>query len=215
MTDLLGYVPLAATAFAVPEFVPQLRKLWVTHDTAGVSWAWSACTAINSAAWFAYFALSRYGTALIANVPATLVAGALAAALTAHGLARPRPAVLVGGWAAVLGAACAVAGRAGLGTLLSAAFALQVAPSIWTAYRTPRPSGVSAGTWLLVLGELSCWLAYGLYQADPRLITLGVTGVTASAAMLTRIYRTRHWPARPGEGTGNRRPILLPPEGSP
>jgi hypothetical protein len=52
------------------------------------------------------------------------------------------------------------------------------------------PTGVSSGTWILILGELSCWLLFGWHESDPRLITLGVTGVTASALMLARIYRT-------------------------
>jgi hypothetical protein len=67
---------------------------------------------------------------------------------------------------------------------------VQVAPSISAAYRTPHPTGVSSGTWLLILGELSCWLTYGLHESDPRLITLGLTGVTASVLMLARIRRT-------------------------
>ncbi len=82
-------------------------------------------------------------------------------------------------------AAYSVAGRTGLGALLTAAFILQAAPSLWTAYRTARPTGISSGTWLLILGELSCWMmAFGLHKSDPRLITLGVTGVTTSALML-------------------------------
>src|SRR5262249_54965737 len=60
----------------------------------------------------------------------------------------------------------------------------QVTPSIWTACHTARPNGVSTGTWLLILGELSCWLAFGLHKSDPRLIILGTTGVTASALIL-------------------------------
>ena len=84
----------------------------------------------------------------------------------------------------------ALAGRAGLGTLLTAAFILQVTPSIWIAYRTDHPTGVSRGTWLLILGELSCWTIFGLHASDPRLLTLGLTGVTASALMLHRIRRT-------------------------
>jgi len=67
---------------------------------------------------------------------------------------------------------------------------VQVAPSLWTAYRTARPTGISSGTWLLILGELSCWLVFGLYRSDPRLITLGVTGVVASTLILARIHRT-------------------------
>jgi hypothetical protein len=84
-----------------------------------------------------------------------------------------------------------VAGRTGLGALLTADFILQVTPSLWTAYRTAHLTGVAGGTWLLILGELSCWTIFGVYQSDPRLLTLGATGVTASALMLARIRRTR------------------------
>jgi hypothetical protein len=37
MGDLLDYLPFAAAAFAIPQFLPQLRKLRATNDTAGVS----------------------------------------------------------------------------------------------------------------------------------------------------------------------------------
>jgi hypothetical protein len=111
--------------------------------------------------------------------------------LARRGQAKARPAVLIGSWAALLVAGVTVAGRSGLGTLLTAAFILQVTPSIWTAYRTAHPTGVAAGTWLLILAELSCWTIFGVHQSDPRLLTLGVTGVTASALMLARIRHTR------------------------
>ena len=75
--------------------------------------------------------------------------------------------------------------------MLTASFAVQVAPSIWTVYRTASPTGVSWVTWLLILGELSCWLAYGMHESDPRLTALGALGVTASLLMLARIYWTR------------------------
>ena len=111
--------------------------------------------------------------------------------LTRRGQATARPAVLIAGWVTLLVAGFTVAGRAGLGALLTVAFILQVTPSLWTAYRTARLTGVAAGTWLLILGELSCWTIFGLHQSDPRLLTLGVTGVTASALMLARIRHTR------------------------
>jgi hypothetical protein len=126
----------------------------------------------------------------VASCSATVAAATLATMLTLSGRARPRPALLIGAWAVLLVTAFAVAGRAGLGTLLTAAFALQVTPSLWTAYRTDRPTGVAPGTWLLVLGELSCWTVFGLHRSDPRLIALGITGATASVLMLLRIHRT-------------------------
>jgi uncharacterized protein with PQ loop repeat len=186
----IDYAPIAATAFAIPQFLPQIIKLRRTDDTAGVSWPWATLTSANNAAWLAYFTLSAYWTALVPASSATLLAGALATMLARRGQATARTAVLVGAWAALLTAAFAVAGRTGLGTLLTAAFVLQVTPSIWTAYRTARPTGISQGTWLLILGELACWATFGLHKSDPRLIVLGFTGVAASLLMLARIRRT-------------------------
>jgi uncharacterized protein with PQ loop repeat len=191
MSDLLDYAPIAAAAFAIPQFLPQIMKLRRTGDTAGVSWPWAALTSVNNAAWFAYFALSAYWTALATSSSATLLAGALATMLARRGQASARPAALIGAWAALLTAAFAVAGRGGLGTLLTAAFVLQVTPSLWSAYRTARPTGISRGTWILVLGELSCWTAFGVHRADPRLMILGFTGVAASLLMLARIRQPR------------------------
>jgi len=190
MIDALGYTPIAATAFAVPQFLPQIRKLRATRDTAGVSWSWATLTSLNNAAWIAYFALQHYWTALIPASSATSLAGTLAILLSLRGQAKLRPSILIGTWAAMLVTAYLILGRTGLGALLTAAFVVQVTPSIWTAYRTPRPTGLSAATWLLILGELSCWLTFGLHESDTRLITLGLTGVTASALMLARIHRT-------------------------
>jgi len=189
MIDALNYAPIAATAFAVPQFLPQIHKLRATRDTAGVSWAWATLTCLNNAAWIAYFALEHYWTALVPSCSATVLAGTLAVLLSIKGRPQPRPAIVISVWAAMLVAAYLLLGRAGLGALLTAAFVVQVAPSIWTAYRAERPTGISAGTWLLILGELSCWLTFGLYKSDPRLITLGLTGITASTIMLTRIHR--------------------------
>jgi hypothetical protein len=190
MGELLDAAPIAAAAFAIPQFLPQIRKLRRTGDTAGVSWPWATLTSVNNGAWVGYFALSAYWTALVPASSATLLAGALAAMLARRGQARAQPAVLIGAWAALLAVAFTVAGRSGLGTLLTAAFVLQVTPSVWAAYRTAQPSGISWGTWLLILGELSCWTVFGVHQSDPRLIILGLTGVAASLLMLARIRRT-------------------------
>ena len=194
MTGILGDAPLAAVAFGVPQFVPQLLRLRATQDTAGISWSWAALTTVSNAAWTGYFALSGYWLALVPSCSVSLLAGALTAALSRRGQASGRAMALTGGWAAVLAAVGAASGRAGLGTLLAAAFAVQVAPSLWAAYRTPRPTGISAGTWALILGELACFLAYGLHQSDPRLTALGATGITASVLMLARVGWVRACP---------------------
>lgn len=187
MSDAFTYVPFAAAAFAIPQFLPQILKLRATNDTSGISWSWATLTSANNAAWFLYFILSGYWTALVPASSATLLAGTLSLLLARRGRASWRAGLWISAWVAVLAVTSAVTGRTGLGALLTAAFLLQVIPSLATAYRTTRPSGISAGTWLLILGELSCWAIFGLYELDPRLITLGLTGVTASTLMLARL----------------------------
>jgi uncharacterized protein with PQ loop repeat len=188
MDGILDVLPLVATIFAVPQFLPQLVAVVRTGDTAGVSWSWTALTSISNAGWFVYFALSQYWTALIPAAAATTLAGVLAVVLARRGGVRLRPAIAVAGWTALLVLAWALAGHAGIGTALTASFILQVTPSVWTAYRTHRPTGISAGTWLLILAELLCWGVFGLYESDPRLTVLGGTGVTASILMLARVW---------------------------
>jgi hypothetical protein len=194
MINVLDGAPIAAAVFAVPQFLPQARKLSATRDTTGLSWSWAVLTSVNNGAWIAYFALARDWTALIPSVSVTLLAGALAVMLTRRGQARARPTALIGVWAALLAAAGGIGGGAALGTLLTAGFTLQVTPSIWAAYRTAQPTGVSPGTWTLILAELACWLAFGLQVRDPRLITLGAFGVAASVVMLARVYRVTRVP---------------------
>ena len=206
MHAVFSSLPLMAAVLAVPQFLPQLARLRRTGETAGVSWSWAALTSINNAAWAGYFALSGFWTALAPAISATVLAGALAVMLARSGTGFPRrPAALTLAWAALLTAA-GLSGRAGLGAALTAAFGLQVTPSVWTAYRADRTTGIAIGTWLLILGELLCWGVFGLYESDPRLIVLGATGVTASLLVLARA-------ARPfGPPLLSRQPRLLPPE---
>lgn len=200
MSSLLGYAPIAAACFGIPQFLPQMLKLRATSDCAGLSWSWAALTTVNNAAWIGYFTLSHDWTALIPSCSVTLLAGVLTVMLTGKQHVPPRVPAVTGAWAAAITAAGSVTGRAGLGTLLVAAFVVQVAPSLWTAYRTARPSGISAWTWTLILGELACFLAYGLHESDPRLIALGSTGVIASTLMLARIlWASLHARNRHGE----------------
>jgi hypothetical protein len=160
-------------------------------------------TSVNNAAWLVYFVESRYWTAVLPATWATVLAGILAAMIARRNRPALRPVGVIATWTATLAVGFTVAGRAGLGTLLTAAFVLQVSPSLWTAYRTDRPTGISSVTWALVLAELSCWSVFGIHSADLRLTILGLTGVTASLLMLGRVAQTRlPAPATPQPGSG-------------
>jgi len=217
MHAVFASLPLVAAFLAVPQFLPQLARVRRTGTVAGVSWSWAALTSVNNAAWLAYFALSGFWTALVPAVSATVLAAWLALVLARRGGGAPkRPMVLTSVWAVVLATAAAVSGRVGLGSALTVAFLLQVAPSVWTVYRSRDTAGVSRATWLLIFGELLCWGVFGIHEADPRLIVLGATGVAASSLVLARVS----WPCTtrlgglvrrccwsPGRGgAGRRRP---------
>ena len=210
MGDIPSYAPVAATAFAIPQFLPQIIKVATSGDRAGLSWPWAALTSLNNAAWFGYFVLSGLWSALAPSLCTAVLAGVLGIMLARHEERRGgkggkgKAAAAIAGWAAILVAAFIVAGRSGLGTVLTAAFVIQVAPSIWTAYRTRHPTGISRGTWLLILGELSCWALYGYEKSDPRLMTLGTLGIVASALMLARTLHGQ------GKGSGGERRQRLP-----
>jgi len=187
MRSVIGLLPLLAAIFAVPQFLPQLARLRRTGDSAGVSWTWAALTSLNNGAWTGYFALSRLWTALVPSVSATLFAGTLAVLLARRGgLPERRTMTATAAWAALLCAAGVLYGRAGLGAALTASFIMQTTPSVWKAYRSDALTGISRGTWLLILGELTCWGIYGTCESDPRLMVLGWTGVAASLLVLAR-----------------------------
>jgi len=191
MQTVFTSLPLVAAALAVPQFLPQLARVRHAGTVAGVSWSWAALTSVNNAAWLGYFALSGFWTALVPAVSATVLAGLLAVELARRGGGVPkRPMLLASAWAVVLFTAAAAFGRTGLGSALAVAFLLQVTPSVWTVYRSRDTAGVSRGTWLLIFGELLCWGVFGIREADPRLIVLGATGVTASLLVLARVS----WP---------------------
>ena len=82
---------------------------------------------------------------------------------------------------------------------------MQVTPSVWTAYRSDRTTGIAVGTWLLICGELLCWGIFGVYRADPRLIVLGATGVAASLLVLSRVAGPPSaWRGRPSRPASTR-----------
>jgi PQ loop repeat len=183
--DAVALLPVLAAACAIPQFVPQIVQLRRTGDTAGLSTPWALLTGIDNAAWFGYFAASRYWFALLPSSSAALLGGGLGVMLHRRRGLSPRSRALITAWAVVL-AGAAVVDRRLLGAVLTGAFLVQVVPAVTTAYRTPHPTGIARGTWRLILAEVSCWGVFGLARGDGPLIVLGATGVTSALLMLHR-----------------------------
>ena len=133
MGDLLDYMPIAAAAFAIPRFAPapqapgdrrHRRRLVMGHAHQREQRRLVRLLMPRQL-------LDGAGPGHLRD----LLAGTLAIMLARRGQAKARPAVLISNWGALI-TGCVAAGRTGLGTLLAAAFILQVTPSLWTAYRT-------------------------------------------------------------------------------
>jgi hypothetical protein len=95
------------------------------------------------------------------------------------------------GWGALLAMVAVGGGLDLLGVALGISIGVQLSPSVWSAYRSPDPTGVSPGTWWIGLAEAVLWGYYGLFHRDAGIITFGIVATVASALMLARYYATR------------------------
>lgn len=190
MTALLS---LAATAFAVPQLLPQLQRIRRVGPE-GVSAQWALLTAVGNAAWLTWFVRSGIATGAIPTGTSLVLAVGIAVAMRDRGALPPRAFGLPGLWALALLVTTAVGGTTALGTALTGAFVLQVTPSLVAAWRSPDPVGVSRLTWVLIAAEVTCWGVVGATEGRAPLIALGLSGWMAAGGML--------WLSRP-----SRRPL--------
>jgi len=182
---------IVASILAVASLVPQAVRLLRTHDIVGVSVLWTALGTVTNLAWFAY-AVAR---GLWAGVPATIVTacfyGFLFVMLVRFGgVAR---AAVRGGvaWGVFLTGLTVIFGWSALGAVLGVSYAVQVAPSLWTAWRTYMPTGIAPGTWVLVSIQVVLWGYYGVEERDWAIKGFALTGIVASSLMLLRWAMTR------------------------
>jgi uncharacterized protein with PQ loop repeat len=183
---------IVATAVALVSSVPQLRRIIVVGDVAGVSLSFATVGMASELAWLTYAVHGRLWSA----VPEAVAMGAantvMACGLVRAGAPRRRAVGAAVAWIVVMALAVQFAGIAGLGVVLGPAYAVQTAPSIWTAYRTYAPSGVAAATWALVGVEAVLWGVYGVAHHDVGITAFAVVGSVATVAILGRKFSTRH-----------------------
>lgn len=188
---LADLAALVATTIAAVASAPQLRRLIVAKDTAGVSLSFATLGLATEATWIAYAWVGGLWSAVAEPVLMVASHSAMAVLLMRSGVV-PGPAVRAAAlWLAVIGVVGVSAGSAGVGLVLAGAYAVQVAPSVWTAYRTHAPTGVAAWTWVFVAVEAALWGVYGCAHGDPATIGFGVVGSIAAALILARKHVTR------------------------
>lgn len=188
---LANLAVILATAATLAFLIPQIVKLVRTGDSSGVSTTWPAIGLTANVGWFVYFVHQRLWASLAAPFGAVVgyvvTLWALARTGRPLGLSAVRGAV----FAITMVATALIGGWTALGILLGLSFGLMMLPSLWVAYRTPDPSGISPGTWWLGVVEAFLWGFYGWHHADAGILTFAVTAVVGSGAMLVRYAATR------------------------
>jgi hypothetical protein len=200
--DITLVVAGVATAMTVACGWPQLRRLRITGDLDGVSLSTATLSVAAESGWLIYLSGQHLWSALPESVLTLSVSLVLSVAMMRAGSRGAAAIGAAGAWGAALVAASVIGGPAAIGALLSVTYGVQLAPSVWTAWRAACPSGVSPASWTVRLVQSALWGAYGAVCSDPPLLILGVIGTGASAAVLARVAVTRPRPATIGSGGG-------------
>lgn len=190
--SLANVAVILATIGTVTFLIPQIVKLVRTRDSEGVSSTWPALGFVTNVGWFAYVIAQALWVAIVAPFVTFISYGVTLWALARTGRDLTGSSLRGLAWAGLLSATTVIAGWDALGVVLGLSYAVMLAPSIWTAYRTPDPSGISPGTWWIGLAEALLWGYYGLYHADAGIITFGVVGIVGCSLMLVRYHTTRN-----------------------
>lgn len=192
MNETLANIAIvAATISTVTFLVPQIVKLVRTGDSAGVSATWPALGFVTNVGWFTYVINQELWAATLAPFVTFVSYGVTLWALARTGRDLRSSAIRGIGWTAVLVGSVVLAGWTTLGVVLGLSYGVMLAPSVWTAYRTVDPSGISPGTWWIGVAEALLWGYYGAFHADRGIVTFGIVGLIGCALMLFRYYSTR------------------------
>ncbi len=192
MTETLANIAIvAATLGTITFLLPQIIKLTRTKDSAGVSTTWPALGFVTNVGWFLYVISQQLWPAMVAPFVTFVSYGVTLWALARTGRDLRSSVTRGGVWTILLVATTVFLGWTALGVVLGLSYGVMIAPSVWTAYRTADPSGVSPGTWLIGIAEAVLWGYYGLFHGDRGIITFGIVGLIGSAVILVRYYVTR------------------------
>lgn len=181
---------IAATLLAWWSLVPQIRKLVRTGDASGVSSTWPAIGLVANAGWTAYLLSQELWAAAPSTAGMVVFYVLVLRSLQRAGVSL-RTALIRGAVAVALLGAVTVAGSwPVLGLVLGWAYLPQLAPAVWSAYRSHDPSGVAVGTWTVILVEAALWLVYGRLVGDVPVLIYSVVGVASSGLILARLAAT-------------------------
>lgn len=182
---------IAATFLTVVFLIPQILKLLRTGDSHGVSATWPALGFVTNVGWFSFVINQELWAAIFAPLFTFMFYAITVWAVGRTGRSLRKAVLFSAAWAALLASIPVLWGWTQLGVVLGLSYGVMLAPSIWTAYRTTDPSGIAPGTWWIGILEAVLWGIYGVFNANPGIVTFGVVALFGSSLMLVRYYTTR------------------------
>lgn len=195
MSTLIANIAVVtATILAWTTLVPQIVKLAKGRDAEGVSATWPAIGLVSNAAWTAYLSSQELWLAAPSTAVMILFYALVLRYLALSGRDLRSSAGRGITWVVMLTSTGLLGGWPALGLLLGWSYVVQLAPSVWSAYRSYRPSGVSIGTWALIGVEAVLWGVYGWFYSDSAIVIYAVVGLVASTAIVLRVFVTRNRP---------------------
>lgn len=183
MTSLLAFV---ASAVFLARLMPQPLRTLRTGHVEGVSAVAAMNSLIADAAWLLYGVTGRVLAVTLVSVPALVVSGWTCFLL--RRAVRRSDALVSSLWLAAV-AVCAWAGV--MTVVLSLTVMVCCGPAVWSAFRTPHPTGLSRWTWWLAVADAASWGSYALLIGDRPLEMYGTVMSVTAAAMLIRLRTTR------------------------
>ena len=157
----LELAAVVATVLAAAGVSPQCVRLARTGDPEGVSLPGAALGVVTEAAWVAFMVEHHIWSAVTMPVLMVLANASLVYWIVRAGCDVRTAFVAASGWVLVLGAVVSAGGWTTLGFVLGFSYAIQITPTIYSAYRSHVPTGIAPARWLMVMGETSLWMFYG------------------------------------------------------
>ena len=112
--------------------------------------------------------------------------------LVLHSIPQRRGTYLaIAGASSTIGIAGLLGGWQLVGTALGLWAGVQIAPAVWSAFRTKGQLAIAPGLWMVGLGQALLWGYYGHAVGDGALVIYGVAMGTGSAAILVRFATIR------------------------
>lgn len=196
--ELIG-VPAAIASMAIG--LPQLYRLLVRRDSAGVSVLTWWLTLCAGATWVAHNLRHGEVAAAVANGWSALTAAGIVYRCYAD--TRDQPFAVAG---VVLGAVCvadaiaAVTMPDALGWIAAVIGMVMFVPQVKQVLTRATSTGVSVGTWCLAIVASLLWAVYGVLHDDPAVVAPPVLTGSSALIIVVRVLAQRRRAHDPGLG---------------